>query len=176
MLRKVCISLQQHNANPAPEWSFSLWVDSSPVTYTHWGPGEPNNANGEEQYDIKANWSHARTWCKAQGGELAILSCPPDFVASYLRDLELPTWIGLSDLLVENQYAWSDGVSAVLYTNWNEKEPNNAGGTEHCVAMAHGPLMSGKWNDDVCHKDHSFVCSRRKCQLIVFLSTYNQSF
>nr|XP_040053507.1 macrophage mannose receptor 1 [Gasterosteus aculeatus aculeatus] len=209
-----------------------MWVDSSPVTYTHWGPGEPNNANGEEQCvqmnrhqggwndancgragagyvckkfpggshtpppptqpwegncpagwmlfkdkcfmfkgrkdDIKANWSHARTWCKAQGGELAVIDdqYENDFVASYLRDLELPTWIGLSDLLVENQYAWSDGVSAVLYTNWNEKEPNNAGGTEHCVAMAHGPLMSGKWNDDVCHKDHSFVCSRRKSSSI----------
>lgn len=52
-----------------------------------------------------------------------------DFVSSYLRDLMLPTWIGLSDLLAENQYAWSDGVSPVLYTNWNDKEPNNAGGT-----------------------------------------------
>lgn len=49
-------------------------------------------------------------------------------MSSYLRDLVLPSWIGLSDLLVENQYGWSDGVSPVLYTNWNDKEPNNAGG------------------------------------------------
>lgn len=62
--------------------------------------------------------------------DVAHLSSPvPDFVSSYLKDLELPTWIGLSDLLLENQYAWSDGVSPVLYTNWNDKEPNNAGGT-----------------------------------------------
>lgn len=51
-----------------------------------------------------------------------------DFVASYLRDLRFPTWIGLSDILLENQYAWSDGVSPVLYTNWNTNEPNNVGG------------------------------------------------
>ncbi|XP_023264465.1 macrophage mannose receptor 1-like [Seriola lalandi dorsalis] len=209
-----------------------MWVDLSPVTYTHWGPGEPNNANGEEQCvqmnrhqggwndancgragagyvckkspgdvhtpppptqpwegncpagwmrfrdkcfmfkgkknDIKANWSYARTWCKEQGGELAVIDdqYENDFVSSYLRDLELPTWIGLSDLLVENQYAWSDGVSPVLYTNWNDKEPNNAGGTEHCVAMTHNPLVSGKWNDDACHKDHSFVCYRKKSSSI----------
>lgn len=53
----------------------------------------------------------------------------PDFVSSYLRDLHLPTWIGLSDLVTENQYGWSDGVSPVLYTNWKDNEPNNAGGT-----------------------------------------------
>uniref|UniRef100_A0A3Q3B1T1 C-type lectin domain-containing protein n=1 Tax=Kryptolebias marmoratus TaxID=37003 RepID=A0A3Q3B1T1_KRYMA len=55
------------------------------------------------------------------------LFASPDFVASYLRDLRFPTWIGLSDQLSENQYAWSDN-SPVLYTNWNENEPNNAGG------------------------------------------------
>ncbi|MEQ2275125.1 hypothetical protein XENORESO_021066 [Xenotaenia resolanae] len=209
-----------------------MWVDLSPVTYTHWAPGEPNNANGEEQcvqmnrhqggwndancgragagyvckkfpgdvhtpppptqpwegncpagwlrfkdkcfmfkgkkHEIKANWSHARSWCKDQGGELAIIDnqYENDFVASYLKDLELPTWIGLSDLLVENQYAWSDGFSPVLYTNWNEHEPNNAGGAEHCVALTHGTHTTGKWNDDACHKNHSFVCYRKKSSSI----------
>lgn len=107
--------------------------------------------------DIIANWSDARSWCKEQGGELAVIddqyengeqnsydlknrpvaqrgrlvtcrSSLSDFVSSHLRDLHLPTWIGLSDLLVEDQYGWSDGVSPVLYTNWNDKEPNNEGG------------------------------------------------
>lgn len=205
-----------------------VWVDHSPVTYTHWSEGEPNNANGEEQCvqmsrhqggwndancgragagyvckkhpgqdhtpppptqpweghcpegwmrfkdkcflfkgkkdDIKANWSYARSYCKDQGGELAVIDdqYENDFVSSYLRDLHLPTWIGLSDLLVENQYAWSDGVSPVLYTNWNDKEPDNVGGAEHCVAIAHNHLVSGKWRDDACHNEHSFVCYRKK--------------
>uniref|UniRef100_A0A8C2IH83 C-type lectin domain-containing protein n=1 Tax=Cyprinus carpio TaxID=7962 RepID=A0A8C2IH83_CYPCA len=43
-----------------------------------------------------------------------------------LRDLVVPVWIGLSDRLHEGKFAWSDGVSPVLYTNWADKEPNNA--------------------------------------------------
>ncbi|KAM4634074.1 macrophage mannose receptor 1 [Polymixia lowei] len=209
-----------------------IWLDSSPVTYTHWGPGEPNNANGEElcvqmyrhqggwndancglggagyvckkfpgegptpppptqpwegncpsgwmrfnnkcfifkghKDGIKANWSYARSWCRGQGGELAVIDnqYENDFVSSYLRDLVLPAWIGLSDLLVENQYTWSDGDSPVLYTNWNNKEPNNAGGSEDCVAMTHNYLVSGKWNDDSCHEERSFVCYRKKSSSI----------
>ncbi|XP_041666073.1 macrophage mannose receptor 1 [Cheilinus undulatus] len=204
-----------------------VWVDFSPVTYTHWGPGEPNNANGEEQCvqmnrhqggwndancgravagyvckkypgdvhtpppptqpwegncpegwlrfgskcflfkgkkdEIKLGWGEARDWCKEQGGDLAVIDTQyeNDFVASYLKDLELPTWIGLSDTLLENQYAWADG-SSVRYTNWNDKEPNNAGGAEHCAALTHNHLVTGRWNDDACHKNHSFVCYRKK--------------
>ncbi|XP_049459415.1 macrophage mannose receptor 1 [Epinephelus fuscoguttatus] len=209
-----------------------MWVDMSPVTYTHWAPGEPNNANGEEQCvqmnrhqggwndancgraaagyvckkfpgdththppptqpwvghcpagwmifknkcfmfkgkknDIKGSWKFARNWCKDQGGQLAVIDnqYENDFVSSYQRDLELPTWIGLSDKVAENQYAWSDGVSPVLYTNWNDNEPNNAGGTEHCVAMTNSYVMSSKWNDDACHKNYSFACSRKKSSTI----------
>uniref|UniRef100_A0A3B3UAV5 C-type lectin domain-containing protein n=1 Tax=Poecilia latipinna TaxID=48699 RepID=A0A3B3UAV5_9TELE len=104
--------------------------------------------------DIKANWSHARSWCRGQGGELAIID------NQYENDLELPTWIGLSDLLVENQYAWSDGASPVLYTNWNEHEPNNAGGTENCVEM----YLDGRWNDNNCLQKRGFACRHRQCK------------
>ncbi|XP_026154124.1 macrophage mannose receptor 1 isoform X2 [Mastacembelus armatus] len=208
-----------------------IWVDHSPVTYTHWAPGEPNNANGEEQcvqmnrhqggwndancgrggagyvckkfpgdvhtpppptqpwtgncpagwmrfkdkcfmfkgkhHDNKTNWLDARNWCRDQGADLAVIDnqYENDFVSSYLRDLQHPTWIGLSDRAHENLFTWSDGVSPVLYTNWNDKEPNNAGG-EHCVAVTHSHLVTGMWNDDACHKNYSFVCSRKKSSSI----------
>lgn len=66
-----------------------------------------------------------------------ILTLSPDFVASYLRDLVVPVWIGLSDRLHEGKFAWSDGVSPVLYTNWADKEPNNADGqvTNYCYVV-----------------------------------------
>ncbi|XP_062340567.1 macrophage mannose receptor 1 [Osmerus eperlanus] len=208
-----------------------MWVDWSPVTYVHWGPGEPNDANGEEQCvqmnrhqgswndancgrasagyvckkfpgddhtpapptqpwtgncpqgwmlfrnkcflfkghkdEIRANWSFARSWCKDQGGDLAVIDdrYENDFVSSYLRDLRFPSWIGMSDLLLENQFAWSDG-SPVLYTNWNLNEPNNAGGAEHCTAMTHNYLETGRWNDDACSEERSFVCYRKKSSSI----------
>uniref|UniRef100_A0A8C9Z1J5 C-type lectin domain-containing protein n=1 Tax=Sander lucioperca TaxID=283035 RepID=A0A8C9Z1J5_SANLU len=108
--------------------------------------------------DIKANWSYARNWCKDQGGELAVIDDQYEN-GNYLRDLKGPTWIGLSDLLLENQYAWSDGVSPVLYTNWNDKEPNNAGGTdEGCVSMHASRAFHGTWNDTKCDKAKPYIC------------------
>uniref|UniRef100_A0A4W6C4N0 C-type lectin domain-containing protein n=1 Tax=Lates calcarifer TaxID=8187 RepID=A0A4W6C4N0_LATCA len=112
-------------------------------------------------FSFLSNWSYARSWCKDQGGELAVIDdqYENDFVSSYLKDLELPTWIGLSDLLVENQYAWSDGVSAVLYTNWNDKEPNNAGGAdEGCVSMHASRFFHGTWNDTKCDQAKPYIC------------------
>ncbi|MGH0140650.1 UNVERIFIED_CONTAM: hypothetical protein FKN15_023262 [Acipenser sinensis] len=171
------------------------WLDFSPVTFVNWAPGEPNDANGEEQcvqmsrhagtwYDMNcgktsagyvckkypgdshtappptqpwsghcpqdwllfgnkcflfkgrhdgkdefhANWTFAQTWCGDQGGDLAVIDnqYENDFVASYLEDIRAPVWIGLSDVLHEGKFTWSDG-SQVLYTNWNAGEPNNFG-------------------------------------------------
>uniref|UniRef100_A0A3Q4MLT2 C-type lectin domain-containing protein n=1 Tax=Neolamprologus brichardi TaxID=32507 RepID=A0A3Q4MLT2_NEOBR len=139
---------------------YSLRFSSSPVGWLRF-----NNKcfmfKGKKN-DIKGNWSYARSWCREQGGDLAVIDdqYENDFVASYLRDLELPTWIGLSDLLVENQYAWSDGVSPVLYTNWNDKEPNNANGDEGCVSMHASRMFHGTWNDTKCDLEKPYICKK----------------
>uniref|UniRef100_A0A8C5G772 C-type lectin domain-containing protein n=1 Tax=Gouania willdenowi TaxID=441366 RepID=A0A8C5G772_GOUWI len=112
-----------------------------------------------KENDIKGSWIFARDWCKEQGGTLAIIDNQHENSELILLPV-LPTWIGLSDLLVENQYAWSDGVSPVLFTNWNDKEPNNAGGSENCVEMYH----DGHWNDNNCLQKRGFVCKHRQCK------------
>ncbi|KAJ8402327.1 hypothetical protein AAFF_G00368160 [Aldrovandia affinis] len=211
------------------------WLDMSPVTYVHWGPGEPNNANGEEQCvqmnrypgtwndvncgrdiagyvckrypgddhtappptppwtgncpegwmlfrnkcyifkgdhknqnEFRANWTFARDWCKTQEGNLVVIDdqYENDFVASYLKDLVLPVWIGLSDRIHEGKFAWVDG-SAVKYTNWADKEPNNSGDEgEHCAAISHNHLVTGRWNDDNCEQSRGWVCYRKKSSTI----------
>uniref|UniRef100_A0A3Q3IRJ0 C-type lectin domain-containing protein n=1 Tax=Monopterus albus TaxID=43700 RepID=A0A3Q3IRJ0_MONAL len=105
--------------------------------------------------EFRANWSYARSWCREQGGDLAVI----DNQYENGKELHYPTWIGLSDLVEENQYAWSDGVSPVLYTNWNENEPNNAGGTnEGCVSMHASPVFHGTWNDTKCDQAKPYIC------------------
>lgn len=42
------------------------------------------------------------------------------------------------------------------------------------MAMAHNHLVTGRWNDDACQKNHSFVCYRKKCRsTVLVLSALN---
>lgn len=124
--------------------------------------------NHYHQSEIKANWTYAKEWCRKEKGDLAVIDDQNenDFVASYLRDLVVPVWIGLSDRLHEGKFAWSDGVSPVLYTNWADKEPNNADGQEHCTSISHNHLVTGRWNDENCDHQRGWVCSMKKSSSI----------
>uniref|UniRef100_A0A3Q3IIM9 C-type lectin domain-containing protein n=1 Tax=Monopterus albus TaxID=43700 RepID=A0A3Q3IIM9_MONAL len=106
---------------------------------------------------FRANWSYARSWCREQGGDLAVIDnqYENDFVSSYLRELHYPTWIGLSDLVEENQYAWSDGV--IFFTQWGPDEPTNFK-NEGCVSMHASPVFHGTWNDTKCDQAKPYIC------------------
>jgi hypothetical protein len=63
-------------------------------------------------------------------------------------------WIGLNDIEVEGVFVWPDGTPAT-YTNWNEGEPNDAGGIEDCVEMS---AATGLWNDSPCDVARAYIC------------------
>uniref|UniRef100_A0A3B3YY46 C-type lectin domain-containing protein n=1 Tax=Poecilia mexicana TaxID=48701 RepID=A0A3B3YY46_9TELE len=158
-----------------------VWDNGLPLTFTHWDKDQKHLLTpvflhsfpsfrpagwmrfkdkcfmfkGKKD-DIKANWSHARSWCRDQGGELAIIDNQYEN-GNYLKDLELPTWIGLSDLLVENHsYMWTDGWP-VFFTQWGPGEPSNVQ-DEGCVSMHASIWFHGTWNDTKCDLAKPYIC------------------
>ncbi len=51
------------------------WVNSQPVTYTNWGPGEPNNSGGIEDY---THLTTSGTWNDVSGGAPRFYTCEFD--------------------------------------------------------------------------------------------------
>ena len=53
-----------------------------------------------------------------------------------------PYWIGLSDVVSEGTFVWSNG-QPVTYTNWNAGQPDNSGNEDFVQVWT----ASGTWND-----------------------------
>lgn len=65
------------------------WVDLSPVTYVHWGPGEPNDANGEEQCVQMDRHPGALMLFYTRSGSFILMSILLYFILTYHMNTEL---------------------------------------------------------------------------------------
>uniref|UniRef100_A0A3B3BGZ0 C-type lectin domain-containing protein n=1 Tax=Oryzias melastigma TaxID=30732 RepID=A0A3B3BGZ0_ORYME len=118
--------------------------------------------------EIQGNWSFARSWCREQGGELAIIDSQyengrianTELVSihsraelEFIRNLNYTKnhhiWIGLTR---DRNFGWGWTDSTPLgYVNWAPGEPNAAfhpgeAAEENCVEM----YPDGRWNDNNC--------------------------
>ena len=59
-------------------------------------------------------------------------------------------WIGLGDAVKEGTFEWYD-KSPLIYTNWNNGEPNDYNNDEDCVQI----FANGFWNDFPCSSGDS---------------------
>ncbi|MEC7520416.1 MAG: lectin-like protein [Myxococcota bacterium] len=104
-------------------------------------------------------WSRARVACQAVGGELATIEDATENarVAGYTAYLGASAWIGFTDAAVEGSFEWLSGSTAT-YTNWNFREPNDAGSGEDCTVVR----TDGRWNDANCDGSlAAYVCETR---------------
>ncbi len=62
-------------------------------------------------------------------------------------------WLPANDRAVEGDYVWDDG-SAVSWTAWADRQPDDAGGVEDCVEV----FADGTWNDLDCTAALPVVC------------------
>jgi len=65
-------------------------------------------------------------------------------------------WIGLTDIFQEGTFVWTTGEK-LTYTNWYDKEPNNAGKAEHFVTIFDKKVKARKWNDGLNDCSNSFA-------------------
>lgn len=64
-------------------------------------------------------------------------------------------WIGISDVIVENQWIYSSTQNSLVVSNWKHGQPDGHSG-ENCVLM--DGHSHGQWRDAHCHVPERFVC------------------
>ncbi|XP_023932856.1 C-type mannose receptor 2-like [Lingula anatina] len=90
-------------------------------------------------FDDQRTWTSAKDTCRRQGGDLVSILNEDEnnFVSgfaggSHVNPVEV--WTGLNDRRIVNQFEWTDD-SAVTFTCWQSREPNNHLGKELCVSL-----------------------------------------
>ncbi|XP_062864765.1 CD209 antigen-like protein E [Trichomycterus rosablanca] len=110
---------------------------------------------------VVKNWAESRQYCRERGADLVIINSREE--QEFINNLNIKSWIGLSDEESEGKWKWVDG-SALTTAFWSQGRPNNDR-NRNCVlldAWSSGALNN--WNDIPCFNTYSFICeSSLKC-------------
>ncbi|XP_070964786.1 CD209 antigen-like [Oncorhynchus clarkii lewisi] len=99
--------------------------------------------------------------CKGRGADLVIINSREE--QTFVFNLHLRVWIGLTDSVTEGIWKWVDGTP--LTTGyWGSGQPDDGGlfsWQEDCVEIYYGQDDSVQtWNDDKCGTNHNWICEK----------------
>ena len=69
-------------------------------------------------------------------------------------------WIGINDIATEGEFQYATGGDLV-YTNWNNGQPNNNNNKEDCVVISNSDTSwfdPGSWFDTPCSDQYPSIC------------------
>ncbi|XP_064859751.1 CD209 antigen-like protein A isoform X4 [Oncorhynchus nerka] len=105
----------------------------------------------------KKTWEESRQDCKRRGADLVIINSREE--QTFVFNLHLRAWIGLTDSVTEGTWKWVDGTS--LTTGyWSAGQPDD-NGQEDCAEIyfrQDDPVKT--WNDDNCGTNHNWICEK----------------
>ena len=103
-----------------------VWYDQSPVTYTNWAPGEPNQSGNEDCVQIYPTGANPGTWndlsCTSSGSKsiIEVNLCPvTNVTAPITLCQEQSTSIGVTSTILGSApytYTWDNGPSQTSQT------------------------------------------------------------
>ncbi|KAM9449644.1 CD209 antigen-like protein 2 isoform 2-T2 [Clarias gariepinus] len=110
----------------------------------------------------KKNWNDTRQDCRERGADLVIINSAEEqefLTENFGRD---EAWIGLTDIVREDDFKWVDGSPLTTAFWWND-EPNNAVVEEDCVITAYrfAKYNISTWNDFPCNFSAVGICEMK---------------
>ncbi|XP_069106627.1 perlucin-like [Argopecten irradians] len=117
-----------------------------------------------------ATWIDAKKYCQIFGGDLVKIETQEEetTLEQVLNDVHANRtakienyWVDGSDVLTEGEWRWvgTPGYSQLIaggYSNWEDGQPDNYGGSENCIQIRYDFNMH--WNDEDCDEKDSFIC------------------
>ncbi|XP_071838886.1 uncharacterized protein [Apostichopus japonicus] len=175
-----CVALSTHNGEWADEdcdLNFAhickkISLDATPPAPTTALPGGgcPRgwSGYGSHCYLIEKDmveWNVAESYCHAIGAELASIHDIGEMqhLTAQMAEVKHSVyWFGANDILEEDHWVFSNGTigsteEELLYFNWADGEPNDAGSAgENCACMLQS--WHWEWNDFRCDATLPYVC------------------
>uniref|UniRef100_A0A4W5LQF3 C-type lectin domain-containing protein n=1 Tax=Hucho hucho TaxID=62062 RepID=A0A4W5LQF3_9TELE len=109
----------------------------------------------------KKTWEESRQDCQRRGADLVIKHSKEE--QTFVFNLHLRAWIGLTDSVTEGAWKWVDSTSPTT-GYWGARQPDHAGhffGQEDCVEIYYGQDNHVKaWNYDKCGTYHYWICEK----------------
>uniref|UniRef100_A0A672N0J6 C-type lectin domain-containing protein n=1 Tax=Sinocyclocheilus grahami TaxID=75366 RepID=A0A672N0J6_SINGR len=99
------------------------------------------------------SWNESRRFCTERGADLTIINSRKE--QEFIQKISggAGVWIGLTDIDVEGQWKWADGIT-LTSGFWGTGEPNGQRG-ENCIAS----YPSG-WYDYPCSNAFKWICEK----------------
>ena len=72
-----------------------------------------------------------------------------------------PFFIGLKDIAKNGIFHWQTDDAALSYEDWENGQPNNHGGQQHCVKINIVANNYG-WDDVECTEERHYLCQANK--------------
>nr|XP_022310240.1 C-type lectin domain family 3 member A-like [Crassostrea virginica] len=105
--------------------------------------------------DMRESWPTASSYCLSYHGKLAEPTSVEEqaFLSHHLQRHYY--WIGISDVIVEDQWIYSSTQHSLLFKNWRHGQPDGES-DENCALM--DGYSQGLWRDYNCHIGERFIC------------------
>uniref|UniRef100_A0A8W8KAE7 C-type lectin domain-containing protein n=1 Tax=Magallana gigas TaxID=29159 RepID=A0A8W8KAE7_MAGGI len=115
-------------------------------------------------FNQQLSWNDASMKCLMSGSKLVEIETKAenDFLTTTLPNFKAGEayWTGGKDDVTEGLWVWISSGATFGFLNWNQGEPNDAGGIEDCLQLYKRRGRKTYWNDNYCERSFNFICEQ----------------